>query len=52
MAVDIQLDRATANFAVLDRGKRPCRSVDDRRENRSAIGADDSGLDFEVHGQM
>ena len=49
VAVDVQCDRTAANFAILNRGKRPGRSVDDRGEDRSAIWANHSGLYFEVH---
>jgi hypothetical protein len=50
MAVNIELDRATANFAILDCGKRPRRGIDDRGEDSAAVGANYTGLYFKVHG--
>jgi hypothetical protein len=42
VAVHVQSDRTAANFAVLNRGKRAGRSVDDSGKDRSAVGANNS----------
>jgi len=42
-------DRTAANFAILNRGKRAGRSVDNRGEDRSAVGANNARLYFKVH---
>jgi hypothetical protein len=52
MAVHVQRDGTATDFAVLNRGKRAGRSVNDRGEDRSAVGANDARLYFEVHRGM
>jgi hypothetical protein len=42
MAVHVQRDGTATNFAILNRGKRAGRSVDDRGEDRSAVGANNA----------
>jgi hypothetical protein len=49
MTVNIELDGTTADFAILDRGKRSGRGVDDRGEDSAAVGANNAGLYFKVH---
>ena len=49
MAVNIELDGTTADFAILNRGKRPGRCVDDRGEDSAAVGANYAGLYLKVH---
>ena len=49
VAVHVQSDRTAANFAILNRGKRAGRGVDDSGEDRSAVGANNARLYFEVH---
>jgi hypothetical protein len=50
MAVNIELNGATADFAILNRAKRSGRRVDDRGEDSAAVGANYAGLYFKVHG--
>jgi hypothetical protein len=49
MAVNIELNGATADFAILNRAKRSGRRVDDRGEDSAAVGANYAGLYFKVH---
>ena len=49
MAVNIELDGTTADLTILDRGKCAGGSVDDRGKDRSAVGANNARLYFEVH---
>jgi hypothetical protein len=42
MAVHVQRDGTATNFAVLNRGKCAGRSVNDRGEDRSAVGANNA----------
>ena len=52
VAVHVQSDRTAANFAILNRGKRAGRGVDDSGEDRSAVGANNARLYFKVHRPM
>jgi hypothetical protein len=49
VAVDIELDRTTADLAILDGGKCAGGSVNNRGKDRSAVGAHNARLYFEVH---
>jgi hypothetical protein len=49
MAVNIELDGATADFTILNSAKRSGRGVDDRGEDSAAVGANYAGLYFKVH---
>jgi hypothetical protein len=49
MAVNIELNGATADFAILNRGKSTGRGVDDRGEDSAAVRANYAGLYFKVH---
>jgi hypothetical protein len=42
MAVHVQSDGTATDFAILNRGKRAGRSVNDRGEDRSAVGANNA----------
>ena len=42
MTMHVQRDGTAADFAILNRGKRAGRSVDDRGEDRSAVGANNA----------
>ncbi len=42
MAMHVQRDGTATDFAILNRGKRAGRSVDDRGEDRSAVGANNA----------
>jgi hypothetical protein len=42
MTVHVQRDGTATNLAILNRGKRAGRSVDDRSEDRSAVGTDNA----------
>ena len=42
MAVHVQRDGTATDFAILNRGKRAGRSVNDRGEDRSAVGANNA----------
>jgi hypothetical protein len=50
VAVDVELDRTTTDLAILNGGKCAGRGVDDRGKDRSAVGANNARLYFEVHG--
>jgi hypothetical protein len=49
VTVNIELNGAAADFAILNRGKRSGRRVDDRGEDSAAVGANYAGLYFKVH---
>jgi hypothetical protein len=49
VTVNIECDGTTADFAILNRGKRPGRSVDNRGEDSSAVRANYLGLYLKVH---
>ena len=42
MAVHVQRNGTATDFAILNRGKRAGRSVNDRGEDRSAVGANNA----------